>query len=78
MSVRTLQRQLKHHGLKFNDLLNQAKFEHAKQMLNRPEVSIKAVAQSLGYSDSAHFTRAFRRWSGLAPTAFRKDQQNSA
>ena len=77
MSVRTLQRQLNRHGLKFNDLLNQAKFEHAKQMLSGPEVSIQAVARSLGYSDPAHFTRAFRRWSGLSPTAFRKNQQRT-
>ena len=72
MSVRTLQRQLKQGGLRFNDLLNQAKFEHAKKMLVDPEMSIKAAAQSLGYSDPAHFTRAFRRWSGLSPTGYRK------
>jgi AraC-like DNA-binding protein len=78
MSVRTLQRRLKLKGLRFNDLLNQAKFEHAKQMLGDPEMSIKAVAESLGYSDPAHFTRAFRRWSGLSPTASRKNQQSTA
>jgi len=72
MSVRTLQRQLKRNGLKFNDLLNQAKFEHAEQMLSDPKMSIKVVAESLGYSDPAHFTRAFRRWSGLSPTGYRK------
>ena len=74
MSVRTLQRRLKNHGLKFNDLLSQAKFEHAKQMLSDPEMSIKTVAESLGYSDPAHFTRAFRRWSGMSPSAFMKQQ----
>jgi len=78
MSVRTLQRQLKKRGLRFNDLLNQAKFEHAKQMLGDPEMSIKAAAASLGYSDPAHFPRAFRRWSGLSPTAFKKNQQSTA
>jgi AraC-like DNA-binding protein len=76
MSVRTLQRQLKQRGLKFNNLLNQARFEHAQQMLCDPQISIKDVAKSLGYSDPAHFTRAFRRWSGLSPTAFRNNQQN--
>ena len=78
MSVRTLQRRLKQNGLRFNDLLNQTKFEHAKQMLGDPELSMKAVAESLGYSDPSHFTRAFRRWSGLSPTAYRKNQQSTA
>ncbi len=77
MSVRTLQRRLKQKGLRFNDLLNQSKFEHAKQMLSDPKMSIKEVSKSLGYSDPAHFTRAFRRWSGLSPTAFKKSQQNT-
>ena len=71
MSVRTLQRQLKQGGLRFNDLLNQAKFEHAKQMLGDPEISIKAIAESLGYSDPAHFTRAFRRWTDVTPSKYR-------
>ena len=71
MSVRTLQRRLKLKGLRFNDLLNQSKFEHAKQMLSDPKMSIKSVAESLGYSDPAHFTRAFRRWTGITPSQYR-------
>jgi len=72
LSVRTLQRRLKLEGLKFNDLLNQAKFVHAKQMLIDSTLSISVVGKSLGYSDPAHFTRAFRRWSGMTPSAHRQ------
>jgi AraC-like DNA-binding protein len=71
-SVRTLQRRLKDKGLKFNDLLNRAKFIHAKQQLRDTQLSIKAISESLGYSDSAHFSRAFLRWSGFSPSKFRK------
>ena len=46
--------------------------EHAKLLLGDSKMSIKAAAESLGYSDPAHFTRAFRRWSGLSPTGYRK------
>jgi len=72
MSVRSLQRRLTDSGLKFNDLLNQAKYRHAKQKLQSSRLPVTEIAKSLGYSDPAHFTRAFRRWSGLSPTDFRK------
>ena len=71
ISVRNLQRRLKDKGLKFNDLLNQAKLVHAKQELRDTQMSIKEISESIGYSDPANFTRAFRRWTGLSPSSFR-------
>ena len=71
MSVRTLQRRLSDHGLHFNELLNEAKFTHAKAKLKDTNMPIMEIAKSLGYSDPAHFTRAFHNWSGMSPTAFR-------
>ena len=35
------------------------------------EGSVTALAMSLGYADTAHFVRAFRRWTGTTPTSFR-------
>ena len=72
LSVRSLQRRLKANDLKFNDLLNEAKFDHAKEKLHDTQIPIKEIAESLGYSDAAHFTRAFHQWSGMSPTDFRK------
>ena len=72
MSARTLQRRLTDNGLKFHDLLDQEKFEHAKEMLQQSQVPITEIAEALGYSDAAHFTRAFRRWSGVSPTDYKK------
>ncbi len=73
MSPRTLQRRLTENGLKFNELISQAKFEHAKDKLQNSQTPITEIAESLGYSDAAHFTRAFHRWSGVSPTQFRKN-----
>ncbi|MCP4332595.1 MAG: AraC family transcriptional regulator [Gammaproteobacteria bacterium] len=70
-SVRTLQRRLQKNGLGFNNLLSQAKFEHAKEMLIDTKLSIRVISESLGYSDPAHFTRAFRRWAGVTPSKYR-------
>ena len=78
LSVRTLQRRLKVNDLKFNDLLCQAKFDHAKERLHDMQTPIKEIAKSLGYSDAAHFTRAFHQWSGLSPTDFRKEISRSS
>ena len=77
LSVRTLQRRLKANDLKFNDLLCQAKFDHAKERLHDMQTPIKEIAESLGYSDAAHFTRAFHQWSGLSPTDYRKETSRS-
>lgn len=72
ISVRTLQRRLKKHGLKFNVLLNQAKFITAKEKLNDTEIHINEIAKSLGYSDAANFSRAFHRWAGVSPSEYRE------
>ena len=72
VSIRTLQRRLTDNNLKFNELLNEAKFKHARERLHDRSLSIKEIAETLGYSDTAHFTRAFHCWSGISPTAFRK------
>ncbi len=48
------------------------RFEAARKMLSDPDRKIRDVALLLGYSDAAHFTRAFQRWTGLTPSAFRR------
>lgn len=76
MTVRTLQRRLAAHNLNFKQMLNQAQFSHASEKLKNTGLSIAEIASSMGYSDPAHFTRAFRRWSGVTPSSFRKRQMN--
>ena len=61
MSVRTLQRRLADFDLTFNAMLEQFRQERAVELLSYGAHSITAVAFLLGYSDSAHFSRAFRR-----------------
>jgi len=75
ISVRTLQRKLKKYDLKFNDLLNQAKFIMAKEKLSNTEMHIYEIANILGYSDAANFSRAFHRWAGVSPGEYRQQYQ---
>lgn len=73
LSERTLKRRLQAEGQNYQRLLDAARFQHACELLRMTTVSIEAVAQSLGYLDPANFTRAFRKWSGLAPRDWRRE-----
>jgi AraC-like DNA-binding protein len=41
-------------------------------LLRSSDLSIETVAERVGYSDVANFTRAFRRWTGSTPAAYRR------
>jgi AraC-like DNA-binding protein len=71
-SVRTLQRRLLAAGLTYSHVLQQARLAAAREMLMDRQRRISEVARRLGYSDPAHFTRAFRRWMGCAPRELRR------
>jgi len=66
-----LQRNLKEHGTSFSELLGQEKFSRAKDKLVNSSLKIATISTQLGYSDPAHFTCAFRRWSGMSPSEYR-------
>jgi AraC-like DNA-binding protein len=72
MSERSFQRHLGEVGLTFSTLVEGARFEAAARMLADPAIKVIDVSTQLGYSDSANFTRAFRRWSGVSPQRFRR------
>lgn len=71
ISVRSFQRKLSSTGLTYSDLIDVVRFESAKKLLRDTDVKIIDVALSLGYSEPASFTRAFRRLSGVAPRQYR-------
>lgn len=68
---RTLNRWLKQEGTSFHLLLDETRFQIARQMLSDTEIPLAQIAAVLNYSEASAFTRAFRRWSGLSPTAWR-------
>lgn len=73
ISVRKMQRHLSVWGITFGELLDQHRQRMAQQYLGSRRLSITDIAFRLGYSDSAHFTRAFRRWTGNSPRQALKD-----
>lgn len=71
MGVRTLQRRLESEGTRYSALLDEARCALALRYLGRADVPVAEVAFLLGFSEPSAFTRAFRRWTGTAPTAYR-------
>ena len=49
----------------------------AKRLLSETDISVTAVARSVGYEDNLYFSRAFRSAEGMSPTEYRKMQQKS-
>jgi AraC-like DNA-binding protein len=71
MSERTLQRRLAQHETTFSKLLDQTRFDMAKQRLQDGAASLSEIGYDLGYENPANFTRAFRRWAGVSPRQYR-------
>lgn len=74
MTRRTLQRRLASHGTTFSRLVDDMLSERAAYLLAHGNQPITDIAHQLGYSDAAHFSRAFSRWTAQSPSAFRNCQ----
>lgn len=72
MTVRSFQRRLAEVGCTYSGLLDRVRLRTAIRMLEEGDTSLIAISLALGYSDAAHFTRAFRRWTSTTPTEYRR------
>jgi AraC-like DNA-binding protein len=72
VSPRTLKRRLADRGTSYSTLLDELRKERALLLLGDGSLSLDEVAERLGYSDVANFTRAFRRWTGKTPAMHRR------
>ena len=71
MSERTLRRKLSHEGTSFQKILNEVRFQMAKEYLST-DLSIEQIAELVGYSEAANFSHAFKRWTTLSPNDYRR------
>lgn len=72
MSVATLQRRLAFEGTSFQALKDELRRDIAIMHLNTSSMTLTQMALELGFTDSAAFQRAFKRWVGSAPGAYRR------
>ena len=72
LSKRTLQRRLQQQDVSFAELRDQLRFHYSIDYLVKQHMSIDAISAALDFSDRTSFTNAFKRWTGLSPSTFRK------
>ncbi|MFQ6538059.1 MULTISPECIES: AraC family transcriptional regulator [Aphanothece] len=72
LSVRTLQRNLSKQGLSYSRLVDRVRYQQAVSFMQNQDIPLIEVAYSLGYSDPANFSHAFKRWTGVAPRQYRQ------
>lgn len=72
MSTRTLQRKLKEEGTTFSETIESVRRELAEAYLRDPNLTLTEISYLLGFGDTSSFSRAFKRWTGQAPSAQRQ------
>lgn len=71
LSSRTLKRRLREHQLSFQQLLDEVRRSDSMRLLRDGNLKVEEVARRVAYADPANFTRAFRKWTGITPSAYR-------
>ncbi|KZX60197.1 hypothetical protein A3709_12950 [Halioglobus sp. HI00S01] len=75
MSPRTLHRKLTQEGTSFQQLKDDFRRELAVHYMNRPELSLDAIAAIMGFPDNSAFYRSFKKWTGTSPGRYRAQLQ---
>lgn len=70
-SPRTLQRRLCGRGINFWTIVEQSRFEIATALLRGTHLSVQEIGSCVGYGTPGAFSRAFVKWAGVAPRAYR-------
>jgi AraC-like DNA-binding protein len=72
VSLRTLRRQLSSEGTSFRALMDEVRETLAIQLIQETAMTMEQISIRLGYSDTANFFHAFKRWTGRTPKQYRQ------
>ncbi|MFN3581457.1 MAG: helix-turn-helix domain-containing protein [Pseudomonas sp.] len=72
ISPRHLRRKLSQEGTSYEQLVDEVRREAAIRLINEGQMSLTSIAYVLGFLDPSSFTRAFRRWTDMSPTGFKR------
>jgi AraC-like DNA-binding protein len=71
-SERTLKRRLQDEGTTFKEVRDRVRVETAQALLSNRALKVESVARSVGFAETASFSKAFARWSGVSPARYRE------
>lgn len=74
LSPSALRSRLRQHGTTYTAMLDRLRRDHAKRALRQSQLSIAEIGHRLGFAHPPAFHRAFRRWFGVTPNAYRDAQ----
>lgn len=77
MSLRNLQRRLQERNTSFRDILENTRRKLALEYILQSHLSFSEIGYLVGFSNIGNFNRAFKRWTGVTPGVYRKQQQSS-
>lgn len=70
LSERTIQRRLAREQTSYQALLDEARLNRARELLNSEHFNHEEIAYNLGFADERCFYRAFKRWTGTSPADY--------
>ncbi|WP_111656939.1 AraC family transcriptional regulator [Isoalcanivorax indicus] len=77
MSPRSVRHHLRRAGASFHDMRNEIREAFATRYLTETRLSLQRIAEVLGYSDQASFTKAYRVWTGTTPGEVRRRKKKN-
>jgi AraC-like DNA-binding protein len=77
LSTRTLRRRLEDAQTSYQEIVGETRRDVAVRYLTQTSLSTEAIAEILGYSDTANFRQAFKRWTGESPQQYRRIARSS-
>jgi AraC-like DNA-binding protein len=72
LSTRTLRRRLEDARTSYQEIVGEIRRDLALRYLTQTSLSTETIAEILGYSDTANFRQAFKRWTGESPRQYRR------
>lgn len=78
MTPRNLHRRLQKEDTSFKHLLNEVRQDLALQYIQDRSMTLTEISFMLGFSEVSSFSRAFKNWTGKAPSAMRQERQSAA
>jgi AraC-like DNA-binding protein len=74
MGSRTLRRNLLAENTTFQNIVDQLRQDLSRHYLKRSQLNLDSIAQLVGFTETTNFRRAFKRWEGMPPAQYRRQQ----